>query len=756
MKYGTTLSYRAIDMGMGILDRLKPQPRWKHADPAVRLEALRDLEDPIELGSLAQTDPDAKVRKACVARTTDTAVLGRVAAIDVDPDTRDRAADRLLAMAMAVDSDGTTGLAAARAITDARRLSTVAKSDAVQSVRADCLARTTDERALGSIARHAKHESTALQALGRLTDSKELLEVALNSDHKDVALGAFERVMANSSGDVNLLRSIESRGQQRTVTKRARTLIQEIDDAEAARVAAEEERRRQQAAILDAVGRLPDLTDIERAQSELARLSDAWHGLEIVDDAASTRFEQGATAVRESIAQRRRDAEEAAEQTRLRAEALATREALCVRVETVDGDDVIEQLVPIEEEWRSLTPLVGDGPEADRLAERFAKAVAACRKRHELGTVLAETRVKLEALVVEAEGLPSQEDAAAAAARWHALSRETRGLAAILTDGTRPAADLTDRLTTVGEAFAVRDAAQREAAQRAQQDLVARVQRLVERAKRATEADAVTLREGERLMRDISTGLDEAAHAETSKDLQEAASRLRAQQVKVAPRVRELREMDEWRRFANAQQQEQLIAMAEAIVGSLKSDMETSKDSDLIATARALREMNAKWQEVAEAPRHSAQQLWERFRAATDFIRSRCEGYFAKLREERGSNLQKKTALVEESEALAASSEWAKAAARFQVLQTEWQEVGPVPRDAARDLAHRFRAACNLFFSRRREDLDAQEDLEREHGAQGSFVPARRSPGRVKRMGERLCRDEAPADRVEDDRPDPP
>jgi len=62
-------------------------------------------------------------------------------------------------------------------------------------------------------------------------------------------------------------------------------------------------------------------------------------------------------------------------------------------------------------------------------------------------------------------------------------------------------------------------------------------------------------------------------------------------------------------------------------------------------------------------------------------------------------------ALVEEAEALAQSHDWGKAAARFKDLQTEWQQTGPVPRDDARDLAHRFRVACNQFFGRRREDL---------------------------------------------------
>ena len=74
---------------MGLLDKLKPQPRWKHADPAVRLEAVRELDDAAELAVLAESDQDARVRRAAICRITDPAVLGRVAAADADPETRD-------------------------------------------------------------------------------------------------------------------------------------------------------------------------------------------------------------------------------------------------------------------------------------------------------------------------------------------------------------------------------------------------------------------------------------------------------------------------------------------------------------------------------------------------------------------------------------------------------------------------------------------------------------------------------------------
>jgi hypothetical protein len=163
--------------------------------------------------------------------------------------------------------------------------------------------------------------------------------------------------------------------------------------------------------------------------------------------------------------------------------------------------------------------------------------------------------------------------------------------------------------------------------------------------------------------------------------------------------------MNEWRKFANAQRQEQLISMAEAIVASLKADEEAGKTSDLAATSKALREMHAEWQPVAEAPRQSAQRLWDRFRTATDFIRSRCEPYFAKRREEREVGHHKRAAIVAEAESLATSTEWAAAAARLQALQGEWQALGRLAGESDREFAQRFRTACDAFFVRRREDL---------------------------------------------------
>lgn len=703
---------------MGLLDKLKPQPRWKHADPAVRLEAIRDLADAGDLAALAelaQFDPDVRVRRTATPRLADVSTLGRIASADADEETRLSATDRLQAIASDGSVEEATAVAAVAQLTDPGRLSTLAKSQAAQPVAAAALARTTDERALGAIARAAAHEAVAASALGRLADRRELFETAIGSAHREVALAAFERAIAPAR-DLAELEDVEARATHKAVAKRARSIIQELEQEAAAERAAVEARQQEQAFVCASLEQLVREPDVAIARAELARLGEVWRGLGEADPALAARFEQATAELRTVFLRREREAEEAAELARMRSEALASQDALCARVETLDGDHIPEQLSSIEEEWRSLTPLVGNSPEADRLAERFAVAVTACRKRHELSVALAGTSASLGTLVAEAEGLLSSSDSADAPSRWQALSREARGLTATLSAAGRPDAALEARLSAVDQAFAAREAAKAEAAAKAQQDLVARLHRLIERTARTVEAETVTLREGDRLMRDIGGALDDASKGAAHRggatsDLEAAVTRLRELQSAVAPRVLELREMDEWRRFANAQQQERLIAMAAAIVASLKSEEEAGKPSDLAATARALKELHAKWQDVADAPRQSAQRLWDRFRTETDFIRSRCESYFVKQREELASNLTKKTAIVEEAETLAQSAEWAKATLRFQQLQTEWRALGAIPRAQARDLAQRFRTACNAFFTRRREDLTARKKV---------------------------------------------
>jgi hypothetical protein len=162
------------------------------------------------------------------------------------------------------------------------------------------------------------------------------MAVALESSHKDAALRAFDRAIAPAR-DLAQLRTVESRAGQKAVVKRAKAIIQEIEDAETARRAAEEDRRHREAALCADVERLAGVTDVAAARSELQRLSESWQALDVTDADGRARFARAVADVEAAIARREREAEAAAEQARIRAEALASREALCVRVETLAG-----------------------------------------------------------------------------------------------------------------------------------------------------------------------------------------------------------------------------------------------------------------------------------------------------------------------------------------------------------------------------------------------------------------------------------
>src|SRR3954468_20733150 len=77
---------------MSFLDRFKPQPRWKHLDPAIRAAAVAEIpDDPAHRGAieeLARGDENASVRSAAIARVADTALLVRLAKWERDPDLR--------------------------------------------------------------------------------------------------------------------------------------------------------------------------------------------------------------------------------------------------------------------------------------------------------------------------------------------------------------------------------------------------------------------------------------------------------------------------------------------------------------------------------------------------------------------------------------------------------------------------------------------------------------------------------------------
>jgi hypothetical protein len=705
---------------MSFLDRFKPQPRWKHADPVVRAAAAGDLPADDEhraiLADLARTDEDVRVRRAAAARLTDPIELVGLVRAERNEELRRELSERLVGIATApADTDADAALAL-DGLDDQRQLAMVARLSPHETVRTAALARVHEARALGSVARNAVHGGTALEAVARIADRAELLNAAMKTDHKDAGIAALERaVEATDPGDVReTLETAAARAKNKSVAKRARVMLQAIEEAEAARRVALETWQQNLAGMMARVEALAAMPGAPHAPDEVDRVEADWRSMASdtafeLDADTATRFGELLERARAAIAEH-----QLAEADRRAAEErqLALRQSrldLIARVTAIRGDAGLEEIERARAEWQSLSGVEGDAASGE-LSAGFEAACAAARERHENRAVLQQTHARLAELASEAERVAADETFSADA--WNAVVSEW--------ERTSGRADGLDEAVTARYAGAVetvhhRNEEIRAAAERTLRQQVQRIEQLIERAQKRSAAEDLTLREADRLSRDLRAAID-APPAVAERDQQSLLERLRTAAAAVTPRLHELREMDEWKRFANAAVQEELIARAEALRVKYGFDTpegpkpEGPKDEDLDKAARELHDIQERWKTVAEAPRAQAQALWHRYRQAADPVQARLREFFAHRNEERKVNLEKKRALIARAEELADSTDWIKTADELKKLQAEWQQIGPVPRQDTKTTWKQFRDACDRFFTRRNADLAERKE----------------------------------------------
>jgi hypothetical protein len=690
---------------MALLDRLRPQPGWKHPDPAVRLAAVEALEDSEQalLATIAREDEAPRVRRAALAKVQDVDTLAALARGDGDEQVRGEAIERLTALAThsgdadEADSERDAasqqrtiveqGLRAVAAIASERHLAVIARSAAPAQVAAAAAARLQEPKSLGGVARHAEHDAVRLDALGRLNDPAELEAVATHTEHKDVGLAALERLHETAT-----LEGIAVRARNKVVARRARAIVKERAAADAeARAAADilTRRRTQLCEAAEALDRSLDRTrDSARVTNELARLTEDWQKLPPATDDAAQRWERAMERVRMHVEDLARQEALEAERRAALADALARRRALIDAASAVTEDAFTERLEALRAEWAALDPL--DAPEASSLAREFTRACEAVESRAAARVRAAAAQERLIALAAEVAQIAETEDREAARPRWQALTAEWRDL----THGIPVDAAIHAQYSAAAARWREREQAVRDAAARHASENQARLQDLHDRAHTLVNATDAPIKDLDRLARDLRTALD-APGPLPDAATEELLPKLKALLGALGPRLRELRETDEWRRWANAGIQEELCKRIEAL-----RDV-----TDLAEVSRQLRDLRRQWKAVSAAPKDDGDQLWQRFKTAGDEAQARADTHFATVAAEHAENLGRKQSLCDQAEALAQSTDWIATAETLKKLQAEWQTIGAVAKEQAPELARRFRVACDTFFTRRKTDL---------------------------------------------------
>ena len=686
---------------MGILEKLRPTPRWKHADPSVRAAAVYEIgpEDGDALRALAREDADTRVRRAAVSRLDESDVLGDIARTDPDEEVRSEAIRGLAGLAAEADdvSAATDAVRHLLALGRTKEVVVVARASTSEAVRGAIVDLLEDQKALGSLSRHAADNSTRLRALARVTDEEELLNIALKSEHTDAAVAALERINSTEA-----LGAIAQRARNKVAARRARTKVRTLDEPqpqaqpESPSMSAADRQR-----ATDLVRRaeaLVTLTNPEEASARLSEVRRAWAEFQadVASDAAiEQQFESASEAVREAIAER--EQERVAEQAR--AEALAReqadRVAICHEIENLSGDAAIDRIAELKVRWDSLPPMPSEY--AASLTRRFQDGCRAFEDRERRRMLAQAAASRIDTLATELEQLiASAQPLDEIVARWRGLRRD----ADVLREHVAANPDAGARLEQAVATLEQKEQEHQQLRAKQEQDNLKRLQQVARQVETLAATDQMSLKAGDRALRDIKEALDSRVPLPSKKDRQELQARLDAARSKLAPRVQELREADEWQRWANLQVQEELCKEMDAL----------KTEENLELASRKMRELQSRWKQVALAPRAQGEAMWRRFKAAQDEVYARTSAHLAAQNEERAANLTAKQALCERAEALADSTDWVKTAAEIQALQAEWKKIGPVSRGHEKAVWERFRAACDKFFTRRQEDLKHRKE----------------------------------------------
>ncbi len=144
-------------------------------------------------------------------------------------------------------------------------------------------------------------------------------------------------------------------------------------------------------------------------------------------------------------------------------------------------------------------------------------------------------------------------------------------------------------------------------------------------------------------------------------------------------------------------------------------------DEKSIAKAfKALQKLHEEWKEVGPVPQDKKDEIWERFKAATDKINQIRREHYAQIEEEQAANLEAKKALCVKAEELVAEdytsvNAWQKKSAELSAIFDIWKTVGPAGKKDNEEIWQRFRGTMDAFFAKKKAFFATLKDRQTEN-----------------------------------------
>ncbi len=149
----------------------------------------------------------------------------------------------------------------------------------------------------------------------------------------------------------------------------------------------------------------------------------------------------------------------------------------------------------------------------------------------------------------------------------------------------------------------------------------------------------------------------------------------------------------------------------EAKISLCEHTEELLLETSVLKTFKKLQKFHEEWKEIGPVPADKKDEIWERFKTATDKINERRREHYTIIEEDQKKNLDTKTALCEQAEEVLnlkndSIKDWQENTNKVNDLLKIWKSIGPVPQKINNEIWTRFKTSLDSFFTVKKDYFD--------------------------------------------------
>lgn len=138
-------------------------------------------------------------------------------------------------------------------------------------------------------------------------------------------------------------------------------------------------------------------------------------------------------------------------------------------------------------------------------------------------------------------------------------------------------------------------------------------------------------------------------------------------------------------------------------------------ETSITQSFKRLQELHEEWKEVGPVAQDKREEVWDRFKTATEKINDRRHEFYKKIQGDLEANYAAKVLLCEKVEQLVATEfnsikQWQDSTHQINDLLKMWKSVGQAPQKVNNEVWNRFKAQLDLYFSNKKEYFGKLKD----------------------------------------------